>query len=72
MARVQVWVELTDDEFHAYELEAEREGRNVDSLIEQTVRVLWEEWNASRRRAPITPFSRHSPSPGPLPDSRQR
>jgi hypothetical protein len=43
MVRVQVWVELTDDEFQAFEREAERECRPVESLIEQTVHALWAE-----------------------------
>ena len=43
MARVRVWVKLSDDEFEAFEREAAREGRTVESLIEQTVQVLWDE-----------------------------
>ena len=56
MARVQVWVELTDDEFHAFELEAEREGRPVESLIEQTVHALWQEMEHERAEGTDNPI----------------
>ncbi|MBM4061599.1 MAG: hypothetical protein FJ265_10970 [Planctomycetes bacterium] len=43
MTKVHVWVELTDDEYRAFEHEAEREKRTVTSLVQHTVQVLWNE-----------------------------
>ncbi|MBK8977475.1 MAG: hypothetical protein IPM29_16305 [Planctomycetes bacterium] len=43
MTRVQVWIEIPDDELPALEHEAERENRTVETLVEQIVQGLWEE-----------------------------
>ena len=43
MRRVQVWAELGDETYHAYECEARRQGVAVESLVEQTVNCLLKE-----------------------------
>jgi hypothetical protein len=43
MRRVQVWAELSDETFDAYEGEARRRGVKVESLVEQTVNCLLRE-----------------------------
>ncbi|MHC4079015.1 MAG: hypothetical protein ACYTGW_05495 [Planctomycetota bacterium] len=43
MTKVQIWVELSDDVFVAYEREAQRREVPVETLVEQTVNVLLEE-----------------------------
>lgn len=43
MTKVQIWVELSDDVFTAYEREAQRREVPVETLVEQTVNVLLEE-----------------------------
>ena len=43
MARIQIWVELSDKEFHAYEREAERTGETVETLVGQSVNTLLKE-----------------------------
>lgn len=43
MKKVQVWAELSDEAYHAYECEARRQDVAVESLIEQTVNYLLKE-----------------------------
>ena len=43
MSRVQVWAELSDEHYHAYELEAKRQGVSVEELVEKTVNCLLRE-----------------------------
>lgn len=43
MRKVQVWAELSDEHFHAYECEAQRRGVTVEELVEQTVNCLLRE-----------------------------
>jgi hypothetical protein len=43
MRKIQVWAELTDEHFHAYEAEAKRQGVPVEDLVEQTVNCLLRE-----------------------------
>jgi hypothetical protein len=43
MRKVQVWVELSDETFHAYEGEARRRGVELETLVEQTVNCLLED-----------------------------
>ncbi len=40
MRKVQVWVELSDETFHAYEGEARRRGVQLETLVEQSVNCL--------------------------------
>ena len=40
MRKVQVWAELSDETFHAYEGEARRRGVKLETLVEQTVNCL--------------------------------
>jgi hypothetical protein len=40
MHRVQVWAELSDEHYRAYECEAKRRGVSVEELVEQTVNCL--------------------------------
>ena len=43
MCRVQVWAELTEEHYHAYQLEAKRQGVSVEELVEKTVNCLLKE-----------------------------
>jgi hypothetical protein len=43
MRKVQVWAELTDQHFHAYECEARRQGVPLENLVQQTVNALLRE-----------------------------
>ncbi|UCC48810.1 MAG: hypothetical protein JSV41_01165 [Gemmatimonadota bacterium] len=43
MRRVQVWAELSDEHYHAYECEAKRQGVGVEELVQQTVNCLLRE-----------------------------
>lgn len=43
MRKVQVWAELSDDTYHAYECEARRQGVALETLVEQTVNCLLKE-----------------------------
>lgn len=43
MRRVQVWAELSDQHFLAYEAEARRQGVRIEELVEQTVNCLLKE-----------------------------
>ncbi len=43
MQKVQVWAELSDEHYHAYEAEAKRRGVSVEELVEQTVNCLLRE-----------------------------
>jgi len=43
MRKVRIWAELSDERLHDYELEARRQGVEVERLVEQTVNVLLHE-----------------------------
>lgn len=43
MSRVQVWAELSDEHYHAYQLEADRQGVSVEELVQRTVNCLLKE-----------------------------
>jgi len=43
MRKVQVWAELTDEHYHAYEAEAKRRGVTMEELVQQTVNCLLRE-----------------------------
>jgi hypothetical protein len=46
MHKIQVWAELKDEHFHAYELEAKRRGVTVEELVQHTVNCLLRELEA--------------------------
>lgn len=43
MHRIQVWAELSDQHYRAYECEAKRRGVQLEELVEQTVNCLLRE-----------------------------
>jgi hypothetical protein len=43
MRSIQVWAELSDEMYHAYEGEAARQGVPIESLIQHTVNCLLHE-----------------------------
>lgn len=43
MHRVNVWAELSDQHYQAYEAEAARRGVTVEELVQQTVNCLLKE-----------------------------
>jgi hypothetical protein len=53
MKRVKVKAELSDECFHAYEVEAKRQGIAVETLVERTVNVLLKEKECEEESDPI-------------------
>jgi len=43
MQKVQVWAEISDEHYRAYEAEAKRQGVTVEELVQQTVNCLLRE-----------------------------
>ncbi len=43
MRKIQIWAEVSDSHFQAYECEATRQGVPVEDLIQQTVNCLLRE-----------------------------
>ncbi|MBE0593426.1 MAG: hypothetical protein IH616_13605, partial [Gemmatimonadales bacterium] len=43
MHRIQVWAELSDEAYHAYEGEAQRQAVTVEELVQRTVNCLLQE-----------------------------
>ncbi len=43
MRKLQVWAELSDEHYHAYEAEARRRGVPIEELVQQTVNCLLRE-----------------------------
>ena len=43
MARLRIWVDISDEAFRAYENEARRREVTVESLVEHTVNTLLRE-----------------------------
>ena len=41
MRKIQVSIELDDQDYHAYETEAARDGTTVEALVEQVIRELY-------------------------------
>jgi hypothetical protein len=52
MHKVRVWAELSDEMFHSYEGEAQRQGVKVEALIQQTVNCLIKELEEEEREGP--------------------
>lgn len=51
MQRIQVWAELSDEHYRAYEAEAERRAMTVEALVEQTVNCLIRELEDEQRNS---------------------
>ena len=49
MKTVQVCIELDEEDYRAYQAEAQREGTTVKALIEQVVRGLYRELQRRER-----------------------
>jgi len=43
MRKVQIWAELSDEVYHAYEGEARRRGVEIEALVQHTVNCLLQE-----------------------------
>lgn len=52
MHKLQVWAELSDDKYVAYEHEAERRGVKVEALVQQTVNSLLHELEEEEKEGP--------------------
>jgi hypothetical protein len=52
MHKVQVWAEVKDEHFRAYEKEAKRRGVTVEELVEQTVNCLLRELEREEDEGP--------------------
>ena len=50
MKKIQVCVELDEEDYHAYETEALREGTTVQALVEQVLRGLYRDLKQEERR----------------------
>jgi hypothetical protein len=53
MKKVKIEAELSDECFHAYEVEAKRQSVTVESLVERTVNVLLNEKECDEESDPI-------------------
>lgn len=51
MHKVRVWAEMSDEMFHSYECEAQRQGVKVEALIQQTVNCLIKELEDEERES---------------------
>ena len=49
MHRIQVWAELSDAAYHAYEGEAQRQAVPVEELVQRTVNCLLQELERDER-----------------------
>jgi hypothetical protein len=47
--RLQVWAELSEQAYHAYEGEAQRQGVTVEELVQRTVNCLLKELERDER-----------------------
>lgn len=52
MAKVQIWVEVSEEHFHRYEGEARRRGVPVETLVAHTVNCLLREFEDEERECP--------------------
>jgi hypothetical protein len=52
MHKLQVWAELSDDAYRAYQSEAAREGVKVEKLVEHTVNTLLHELEEEEKEGP--------------------
>jgi hypothetical protein len=52
MAKVQIWVEVSEEHFHRYEGEARRRGVPVEELVAHTVNSLLKEFEDEERECP--------------------
>ena len=57
MTKVRIWAELSDERLRDYQSEAERQGVEVESLIEQTVSALLREMEEEQRQGGDTPVT---------------
>jgi hypothetical protein len=51
MRKIQITLEIDDEDFHAYEFEARRTGTSVEVLVEQTVQCLYREFKREEQDA---------------------
>ncbi len=49
MHRIRVWAELSDEAYHAYEGEAQRQAVTVEELVQRTVNCLLQELERDER-----------------------
>lgn len=49
MHRIQVWAELSDEAYHAYVGEAQRQAVTVEELVQRTVNCLLQELERDER-----------------------
>ena len=49
MRKVQVCIELDEEDYHAYETEAQREGTTVQALVEKVLRGLYRDLREEER-----------------------
>jgi hypothetical protein len=49
MHRIQVWAELSEQAYHAYEGEAQRQGVTIEELVQKTVNCLLKELERDER-----------------------
>jgi hypothetical protein len=51
MRKIQITLEIDDEDLHAYQFEAEREGTSVEKLVEQMVQGLYREFKREEQEA---------------------
>ena len=51
MRKIQITLEIEDEEFHAYEFEAKRTDQSVETLVEQMIQGLYREFKREEQEA---------------------
>lgn len=51
MRKIQVTIEIDEDDYHAYDFEAKRLGSSVQEIVEQIVRGLYRELKREEKEA---------------------
>jgi len=51
MRKIQITIEIDEEDYHAYDFEAQRAGKSVELLVEETVRSLYREMKQEEQDA---------------------
>jgi hypothetical protein len=57
MRKIQITIEIDEEDYRAYEFEARRAGKSVDLLIEELIRGLYREMKQEQQDADHPIFS---------------
>ena len=51
MRKIQITIEVDEEDFHAYDFEAQRAGKSVELLVEEMLRGLYREMKQEEKDA---------------------